>query len=219
MATNRKEIVLLTQNQTNLEIKCRALKVCASSSHFIIKWSYSVKHLIKCGFSFPQITVSCKITSGFYGMGGLVSLIRLLLAFAALLESPAFYEQEQRSHAARNTSLTILPLGVGKHGKGSRNRIGNKKKKEEDCEHPPSYIIWSAADWCTFVPSRQIFTPPHVWDSAYILQWDNHASTGTPSTARTPSLSYPQRRTCTPCIRSYIHWAETQARAHTQKRS
>lgn len=65
MATNRKEIVLSTQNQTNLEIKCRALKVCASFTHFTIKRSYSVKHLIKCGFSFPPITVSRKIKSGY----------------------------------------------------------------------------------------------------------------------------------------------------------
>lgn len=90
MATNRKEIVLSTQNQTNLEIKCRALKVCASFSHFIIKWSYSAKHLIKNGFSFPQITVSRKITSGYYGMGGLVSVIRLLLAFCGPVREPCF---------------------------------------------------------------------------------------------------------------------------------
>lgn len=57
MATNRKEIVLSTQNQTNLEIKCRALKVCASFFSFYYQ-------MVLFGETFNQMWVFISTDNG-----------------------------------------------------------------------------------------------------------------------------------------------------------
>lgn len=105
-----------------------------------------------------------------------------------MFSTSGFWEQECYSCIVRNA---INSLWQHYHWEwsntGKDTEMGCVKKINKRGLHPPSYIIWNTADWCMFVPRWQIFTPPHVWDSEYIFQWDNHASTSAPSTTHTLS--------------------------------
>lgn len=61
-----------------------------------------------------------------------------------------FREEEHCSWIARNIFLTTLTLAMIKHRKTNKKWV--KKVKIKKKLHPPSYIIWSTADWCMFVP-------------------------------------------------------------------